>query len=264
MKATNNLSAPFALKLVGFILIFSSLLDYLFLLTGLNFEDKQALGSGITQLVDRGVIPMIGIALLLTAYWMERFADMSTRNSKVFRFIPLAIAAVLGIVFLVIVPIHFNNTSQVAAQARQQIDEQAKNAESQVEQQVQQRQADLSALVKDSKRFDEQMQQMNTAIANKQVPEAQLQQFQQLQKDLQEIKDNPSVLPKKAEESRNQLLNRIRDDKKKADDRVNSEALKANLKTGLNSLLLAVGYLIIGWVGLTEMGLGSKRRQAPK
>jgi hypothetical protein len=44
MKAKNNfLSAPFALKLVGFILIFSSLVDYLFLLTGLDSRTSKPL-----------------------------------------------------------------------------------------------------------------------------------------------------------------------------------------------------------------------------
>ncbi len=268
MKATNNfLSAPFALKLVGFILIFSSLLDYLFVLTGLNFDDKQALGTGITQFVDRGVIPMIGVALILTAYWLERIADMPMRNNKIFRFTALVISAILGILFLIIIPIHFSNTSQVAEQAREQISEQAQTAEGQIAQQVQQRQAQLSALVKDPEQFDAQMKQMNEAIASNQVPPGQLEQLQQLQKDLEEIKANPAILQTKAKESSDQLLNRIREDKQKAEEQVSSEALKANFKTGLNSLLLSVGYLLISWVGLGEMGLFSSRaqhQQAPK
>jgi ABC-type multidrug transport system fused ATPase/permease subunit len=246
MKAKNNfLSAPFALKLVGFILVFSSLLDYLFLVNGLgDFKDKQALGTGITQLVDRGVIPMIGVALILTAYWLERLADMPARNSKLFRFVALDLA-------------------------RTQIKEQADKAEGQVEQQVQQRQAELTNLVKDTKQFDEQLKQMGEAIANSgnnQMPPEQLAQLKQLEKDLKEIKANPTALQNKAKESREQLLNRIRDEKQKAEQQVNSQAWKASAKTGLNSLILSVGYLIISWVGLSEMGLFSgdaKTRRAP-
>jgi ABC-type multidrug transport system fused ATPase/permease subunit len=269
MKAKNNfLSAPFALKLVGFILIFSSLLDYLFVLNGLgDFKDKQTLGTGITQLVDRGVIPMIGVALALTAYWLERLADMPARNSKLFRFVALAVSALLGLLFLLMAPVHLNNTSQVAQQAREQIEKQAKDAEGQVEQQVQQRQAELTNLVKDTKQFDEQLKQMSEAIANNQVPEAQLPQLKQLEKDLKEIKANPAALQNKAKESRDQLLNRIRDEKQKAEKQVNSQAWKASVKTGLNSLILSVGYLIISWVGLSEMGLfsgGAKPQRAPK
>jgi ABC-type multidrug transport system fused ATPase/permease subunit len=271
MKAKNNfLSAPFALKLVGFILIFSSLLDYVFLLTGLDFKDKQALGTGITQLVDRGVIPMIGVALVLAAYWMERLADMPARNSKLFRFVALAVAALLGVGFLALAPLHLSNTSKVADLARAQIKEQAEKAEGQVEQQVQQRQAELTNLVKDTKQFDEQLKQMGEAIANSgtnQMPPEQLAQLKQLEKDLKEIKSNPAALQNKAKESRDQLLNRIRDEKQKAEQQVNSQAWKASAKTGLNSLILSVGYLIISWVGLSEMGLfngDAKARRAPK
>jgi ABC-type multidrug transport system fused ATPase/permease subunit len=271
MKAKNNfLSAPFALKLVGFILVFSSLLDYLFLVNGLgDFKDKQALGTGITQLVDRGVIPMIGVALILTAYWLERLADMPARNSKLFRFVALAISALLGVCFLILAPVHLSNTSKVADLARTQIKEQADKAEGQVEQQVQQRQAELTNLVKDTKQFDEQLKQMGEAIANSgnnQMPPEQLAQLKQLEKDLKEIKANPTALQNKAKESREQLLNRIRDEKQKAEQQVNSQAWKASAKTGLNSLILSVGYLIISWVGLSEMGLFSgdaKTRRAP-
>lgn len=267
MKAPNSsLSAPFALKLVGYILIFSSLLDYVFLISGLDSQNKQALGTGITQLVDRGVIPMIGLALALTGAWLEKLAEIPSRT-KIFRLIALVISGVLGLAFLAIVPIHLNNTRQVAEQARTQINDQAKNAEGQVEQQVQQRQAELSELIKDQKKFDEQLKQLNDAIASKQVPEAQLPQLQQLQKDLQEIKGDPSKLQSKAQDSRNQLLNQIRDQKAKQEQKINSEALKANLRTGISSLILSVGYLVISWVGLSEIGFskgGAKARRPAK
>jgi CHASE3 domain sensor protein len=266
MKAPNSsLSAPFILKLVGYILIFSSLLDYVFLLSSLDFQNKQALGNGITQLVDRGVIPMIGLALALAGAWLEKQMSDSPSRTKIFRLIALAVSALLGVIFLFLVPVHLNNTRQVAEQARTQITEQAKNAEGQVEQQVQQRQAELSELVKDQKKFDEQLKQLNAAIDSKQVPEAQLPQLQQLQKDLQEIKADPGKLQTKAQDSRNQLLNQIRDQKTKQEQKIGSESLKANMRTGLSSLILSVGYLVISWVGLSEIGLkggGKARRPA--
>ncbi len=266
MKATNSpLSAPFALKLVGYILIFSSLLDYVFLLSSLDFQNKSALGNALTQLVDRGVIPMIGLALALAGAWLEKLADIPSRT-KIFRLVALVISAILGVGFLVLVPLHLNNTRQVAEQARTQIGDQAKNAEGQVEQQVQQRQMELGELVKDQKKFDEQLKQISAAIDSKQVPEAQLPQLQQLQKDLQEIKADPSKLQSKAQDSRNQLLNQIREQKTKQEQKIDSESLKANIRTGLSSLILSVGYLVISWVGLSEIGLsaGNKaRRPAP-
>jgi ABC-type multidrug transport system fused ATPase/permease subunit len=264
MKSTNTLlSAPFTLKLVGYILILSSLLDYAFLLTGLDVSDKQALGAGITGLVDRGVIPMIGLALTMAGYWLERLADLPAR-SKLFRTIALLISAILGLIFLVLAPVHINNTSNVAKVALEKVGEQAKNAEGQVDQQVQQRQAELAELLKDGKRFDEQLKQLNDAIANKQVPESQLPQLQQLQKDLQEIKSNPAALQAKAQKSREEMLNKIRDDKSKEEKRINKEAGRSNFRTGLNSLLLSIGYLIISWVGLNDLGVFGRSNKAPR
>jgi hypothetical protein len=275
MKAKNNfLSAPFALKLVGFILIFSSLVDYLFLLTGLDFKDKQALGAGITQLVDHGPIPLIGVALVLAAYWLERLADMPARNSKLFRFVALAIAALLGVGFLILAPVHLNNTSQVAQLAHAEIDKQVKDAEGQMEQQIQQRQNDLSNFVKDPKKVDEQLKLMDErlnamkqAVESKQASEDEFKQLQKMNEELKAIKADPSALANKAKESRDQALNEIRSRKLKAEQQIDSQSWKASAKTGINSLILSVGYLIISWVGLSEMGLFSgeaKTRRAPK
>ncbi len=290
MKAKNNfLSAPFALKLVGFILVFSSLLDYLFLLNGLGgFQDKPAVVSGLSQIVSQGTRPMVGVALVLTAYWLERLADMPARNSKLFRFVALAIAALLGVGFLVLAPVQLTSTSKMTEQAREQVAKQASDAEGQLEQQVQQRQVELGNLVKDTKQFDEQLKQMDAkikqaeeeenrlvqAVASKAEPESrlvefrdQLKQFKELVQEMREIKANPAALQNKAKESRDKTLNEIRAKKQKADEQLSGQPWKASLKVALNSLMLSVGYLIISWVGLSEMGLFSgegKARRAPK
>ncbi|MBE9032324.1 hypothetical protein IQ266_21535 [filamentous cyanobacterium LEGE 11480] len=268
MKAKNNFSsAPFALKLVGFILIFSTLLDYLLLLTGLNFQDKSALGSGITQIVNQGVIPMIGSVFVLTAYWLERVADMPLRNSKLFRFIALAVAGLLGVLFLVLTPIHFNNVSTVANQTRAEFSKRAEDAEKQIEPMLIQQKQMLTALAKDPKQLDERLKQTKEAIASKQVPEQNLPQLEEQKQVLERIKANPKAVDTLAKDARDRLLNRIRDEKQEAEKRVNDQAFKSNAKTGVSSLILSVGYLIISWVGLSEMGLfsgGPKNRRAPK
>jgi ABC-type multidrug transport system fused ATPase/permease subunit len=268
MKAKNNfLSAPFALKLVGSILIFSSLLDYFFLLRGLDFKDKNALGGGITQLVNQGISPMIGVALVLTAYWLERISDAPSRNSKLFRFVVLAVSALLGASFLVMAPVHLNNTSQAANLAREQLDKQAQSAEKKIEPMLIDQQQALAAFGKDPKLLDERLKQTKEAIATKQVPEDQLPQLEEQLRVLEQVKANPSIVDSITKEARDKLLNRIRDEKQKSVKLLNDQAFNSNMKTGVNSLILSVGYLLISWVGLSEMGLFSgeaKTRRAPK
>ena len=100
MKSPNALlSAPFILRVVGYILIISSLLDYITLLATANFQDKQSLALAITQLVDRGVIPMIGLALAITGAWLEANAT-GTDRAKPFislKFWALVISGLLGL-----------------------------------------------------------------------------------------------------------------------------------------------------------------------
>jgi flagellar biosynthesis GTPase FlhF len=256
-----SLSVPFILKLVGYILILSALLDYLFLLSNLDVQNKQMLGATMTQVVDRGGIPMIGLALVLSGPWLEQLAGVAGGRTKPvasLQFWALMASAILGVGFLVLVPIHLTNTQQVAEQQISQIGEQAKEAEGRVDQQVQQRQAELSELVKNNERFEQQMQQLQQAIESKQVPPAQLSQLQQLQKDLQDIKANPSALQNKAQESRNQLLNQIRSERQKQEKRVREEELKVKLRTSVSSLILSVGYIIISWLGFSDLGVFRK------
>ena len=60
-----------ALKLIGVILILSSLLDYITL--AIPFQPLNAEWQiGFTgQIVDRGIVPMVGIAFLLVGYWID-------------------------------------------------------------------------------------------------------------------------------------------------------------------------------------------------
>jgi hypothetical protein len=267
MKSPNALlSAPFILRVVGYILIISSLLDYVTLLATMNFQDKQSLGMAITQLVDRGVIPMIGLALALTGSWLEANATGVDR-AKPFtslKFWALAISGLLGLLFLLAVPLHFNNTANAADDAVKAMNAEADKATGQLTSQVEQRKTQLGELLKNPTKFDEESKKLDEALASGQIPPEQLPQLQQLQKDLKELKANPSLLETKAKESSDKALIQIRDQKQKKEQQIRGEALRINLKTGLSGLLLAIGYTLISWVGLADMGLFTKpRRQAP-
>ncbi|MDL5044694.1 HpsJ family protein [Oscillatoria amoena NRMC-F 0135] len=86
MKATNsgtisNLAAR-ALQLVGIVMIASFLLDALTLLFPPNLTNVQWRLSFTSQLIDRGVIPLVGTALLLAGLWLSSDpADSSSTSS---------------------------------------------------------------------------------------------------------------------------------------------------------------------------------------
>ncbi|MGL5508435.1 MAG: HpsJ family protein, partial [Microcoleaceae cyanobacterium] len=72
---TNNIRqisqiAARTLKIVGLIMIAATFLDFIVMLIPPDFLNRVWQINLVTQFVDRGIIPMIGIALLLTGIWM--------------------------------------------------------------------------------------------------------------------------------------------------------------------------------------------------
>lgn len=262
MKATNPLpSAPIVLKIVGVILILSSLVDYISLLIPFRLSDKAWLAGAVTQLVDRGIIPMVGLAFLFVAYFLETGSFAGDRVKPFFslRFWSLLLASVLSLMFLVLVPLHLNNTRQASAQAIQQIGQEATAAEGQVDTQVLQRQEQLSNLLKD----EAQLKRLNDTIASGQVQGDQLKQLQEVQKQLTQLKANPGALEGQAKEARNKALIQIRDRKQQLEQQARTESWKTGLRVGVSSLLLSLGYSTIAWTGLRELGIFRPRRKAP-
>ena len=260
-------TAPFVLRLIGTILILSSLVDYLSVLIPPNFSDKAWFANVVTQVVDRGVIPMVGLGFLFAGAFLERGSLAVGDRAKpvtTFRFWALLLSMLLGLVFLVAFPLHLNNTRQVSDQALERIDQQAKDAENQLNTQVQQRQEQITTALRDpnqARQLDEQLKQIDAAVASGQLKGDQLAQAQRAQKELQALKADPNSVAKRAQEFRNTQLTKIREDRAKAETQAKGEFWKTGIRVGISSLLLSLAYFIIGWAGLKEMGiLGGKRK----
>lgn len=270
MTATNirqySSIAARTLIVVGIIMILSSLLDFIVLSIPFNITSRPWQIGLATQLVDRGIIPMVGMALLFTGYWVgSSFGSQDNSNSVVLRFgAVLLLASLLGLMYLLLFPLHLNNTRLARIEAIQRIDQQANQAETQLEArigttefqtQIQQRRSQfknqLTTLIEDDTR-------LNQALENEQLPE-------QVKNLLEQSKDNPQVidefLNRQTEQLPTQLLTGIRNRKQQLEEQANTSSFKSSLRTGISSLLLAVGYILIGWTGLKSIGIiGGKRR----
>ncbi|NEQ73636.1 MAG: hypothetical protein F6K23_11540 [Okeania sp. SIO2C9] len=275
MKATNirqySSIAARTLTVVGIIMILSSLLDFVVLSIPFNISSRAWQIGLVTQLVDRGIIPMVGMALLFTGYWVNSnsgLQDNSTSSILDLRFWGLLLASLLGLIYLLLFPLHLNNTRLARAEAIERINQQANTAETQLEarvstsefqNQIQQRQSQLknqfSTLLGDETR-------LNEALENEQLSE-------QVKSLLEQSKENPQIidefLNRQAQQLPAQLLTRIRTRKQELEEQANSNSFKSSVRTGFSSLLLAVGYIMIGWTGLKNMGIikGKGRRQNP-
>jgi Sec-independent protein translocase protein TatA len=182
----------------------------------------------------------------------------------------LLLASLLGLVYLLLFPIHLNNVYRAQNQALNQIQEQATQAEQQVDariqsdefkNRIQERKAQLKAQITDLLKDEQRLQE---AIDNNEVPEQVKELLEQSKTDPQAI---DRFLDQQAEALPTQLLGRIRSRKQELEQNTSTTTFKSSLQTGINSLLLAIGYITIGATGLKSMGIGGgkgRRRQMPR
>jgi hypothetical protein len=268
MKASNSRQfssvAAQTLKVVGIILILSALLDCIVLsLPGetSDFLNRAWQLAAATQIVDRGIIPLMGIALLIAGFWVDSSSGVSIERRQVWldlRFWALLISSLLGLVYLFLVPVHLNNTGL-----------ELQNALAQVEQEAGQRENQLEAQIK-SDQFRAQVEQVKsqwrTQITALQQDDRKLQQAlqssdfpQELKTVLRESKNDPKAVDNFVEQQAQELptkaRNEIRTLKQQKEKELRTRSRNSSLQTGISSLLLAIGYITVGWTGLRGLGI---------
>lgn len=265
MRASNSSTiSPLAarsLQLVGTIMIVSFGLDALTLLFPPNVTETSWRLGFTSQVIDRGVIPLVGLAFVLAGLWISSMATESGLDSPVQNLLKsgsIILAAVLGVTFLLIAPIHAADTIRSRNQALRTIDQQAKQAESRLEspqfeagleQRQNQFKSQIEQLINSPQDFERVVSQAPAQQADR------LREFKQDPNALNEyIQQQATNIPKEA-------LQRIRDRKLEAENQTKERAVKS-IARSFSSGLLAIGYLGIGWTGLTGgMGGAKKRRR---
>ncbi len=275
MKATTSRqfssTTSLILKLVGGILILSTLVDYLVLLIPPNLLNRGWQITIASSLVDRGIVPMVGMAIIFIAFWMDSATEGNTKPASPFtslKFWVALLASLLGLLYLLLFPLHLNNTRLARAEALSEINKQASEAQTQLENQI------------SSDQFQQQIQQRKTQLRDQfaglaQNPDALNQALTNpnVPKEVKDILEQSKSNPKAIEEFLNQqadtlptqLLGQIRDRKQELEQQAKTQSLKSSLQTGISSLLLAIGYITMGWSGLKGLGIlrgGSRRKPA--
>ena len=252
-KSSSSQFISLSLKTAGVILVLSSLLDYITLGIGVDVTNPQSLISFISQLVDRGIVPMVGMAFIFVASWID--VNSSSANAKSFSLkLPvLIISLVLGFVFLLSVPIHLNNLRLVSQTAFEQLDDSVRAADNRISDQYEQ----LEQIAQDPQRLqvlNTRINEINTAIGSGQLQgqnlnPQQLQRLEQTKQQLEEFRELAQS-PEALEARLNELQTQLKSQEKERKDRARSEIVKQGVRTGLSSLMLAIGYLFMGWLGL--------------
>lgn len=290
---TNRLPAEntaLILKVVGTILILSFLLDFLIVMLPLQVSSRPWQVNVSTVLVDRGIVPLLGMGMIFLSDWVkgDRNSDYPPQMIDV-RLPVLVFSSVLGLVFLLIFPLHLNNLRQVSAENISQIRQEAQRAEkelqgelSQLQAEIRQVNTELSQLQTDAgkaqleNRRSQAKNQLNQVLANEQSYQQALNdpQVPAEQKELlRKFKANPQELEKfiteqinpqtqanqrlsvisQRQKAANDRLGVIKERQKAAEKRARENAWQSGLRIGVSSLLLSTAYIIIGWTGLRYM-----------
>jgi len=261
-----SVNASRTLKIVGVILILSFLLDFAILLFPFRPTDRGWQISLATALVDRGIVPMVGLGMLMAGYSLSSSDESGNVGGLDLRLPAFILSSILGLIFLLIFPLHLNNVRQASTQTIDQITQRATQAETdlqnqlnnpqaqaQLEQQQTQFKNRITELLKDP-------QKLNQALQNEQLPEEERKLLQQFQKDPKSI-DQFLNQQFSSEGIRNRALSQIRGQREQVERQARQEAWKSGLRIGISSLLLSIGYIIIGWTGLRSMGSLSSGRK---
>ncbi|NJN01887.1 MAG: hypothetical protein HC873_08450 [Leptolyngbyaceae cyanobacterium SL_1_1] len=246
VKAVASPLAAISLKLVGAITIIAALIDFLILVIPPRFLDAQWQLGTTTQLVDRGIVPLVGIALLLTGAWIDNNAGVAKRNYSLLadsRFWVCLLSSLLGLLFAILTVLHPNNVRITSQQALERIDTEVGQATTQLEQRFEQQRTQLGSLVEN----EDQLQQA--------VDQGQLSPEQRT--FVEQFRNDPAALDQFLEqqlgEARQQAQTQIGSRRQEAEKQIRQEALKSGLRVATSSLLLAIGYIVIGWLGLRRL-----------
>lgn len=242
------------LKTVGIVLTLAALLDILIAplpYQPLNAEWRIQFAGAM---VDRGLIPLVGIALLFIGLWIEGNRRAARRKTwQTLRFWALLLAGILGLFYLILFPFHLNNVRLSNQRTVEQVNQQATQAETQIDPQL------SSELTRQRARIGQLIaneEQLNQVIESGQIPPEQAELLRQFQSNPQAI---DQYLNQQIERGREELQTQVRARKQQALQQAKITALKSGLQVGLGSLLLAIGYLIVSWTGLKNVGRAPRR-----
>ncbi len=245
---TSSFLTPLALKTAGAVLILSSFIDLVFMLVfppeNLGADPNQWWLYATSQLVDRGLLPLVGIAFVVAGDWIK---IVSTEDGgsygNVWRIGTFSLASLLGLIFVLIIPFQLLTTNTFKEKELKTIVDRVTQIENGLKNETQQ----INAQSKDTIR-----QQISLIDKELKSGAAQGQRGAELQlnKSRLELFLND---PKKFAQASEQNLEQLRKQKDKAVSQANERMVKTGVRTSLASLLLAIAYVTIGWTGLRRV-----------
>ncbi|ANV86835.1 HpsJ family protein [Picosynechococcus sp. PCC 7117] len=240
-----------SLKILGGVLLISSFVDYVIAAFPWLPLDNAWQINFTNQVVGRGINPLIGIVALLLGSWLDDNAGKSAKLRASItdgRFVSFLFSLVLGVIFLILIPIHLDNMQGIREQAIAQIEQETQQREQQVQQQYSQLQA-LAQNPEAKQQLEQQIQEIETALNSGQVPPQQIAEVEAQRQEFlnyQTFVNDPEALNARLEELQQSVVELQTQQRQEA----NRSVLQEIIPTTIRSLLLGIAYLIVGWLGV--------------
>jgi hypothetical protein len=239
---------PLALKTAGAVLILSSLIDLVFMLV---FPPENLVLDGgrwwlyaTSQLVDRGLLPLVGIAFMVTGDWIKIVSTEDGGNrGTIWRIGTFVLASLLGLIFVLIIPFQLNTTNDFKTQELGKISKEVTQIESGIKNNLKQ----INAQSKD--KLKEQITAIDKELKGGQIPPERLTNLQITKSKLELLLNDPKKFAAESEQN----LQQLQKQKQKVETQASERMLKTGVRTSLASFLLAIAYITIGWTGLKRV-----------
>ena len=239
---------PLALKTAGAVLILSSLIDLVFMLyfppENLVIEGSRWWLYATSQLVDRGLLPLVGIAFVVTGDWIKIVSteDGGDRGNT-WRIGTYTLASLLGLIFILIIPFQLMTTNDFKSQDLKKIDDEVTQLEQGIKSNLQQ----INAQSKD--KISAQITAIDKELKSGQAQGERLAGLQLTKSKLELLLADPKKFAQESEQN----LQQLQKQKQKAQSQASERMLKTGVRTSLASFLLAIAYITIGWTGLRRV-----------
>jgi hypothetical protein len=239
---------PLALKTAGAVLILSSLIDLVFMLV---FPPENLVLDGgrwwlyaTSQLVDRGLLPLVGIAFMVTGDWIKIVStEDGGDRGNIWRIGTFVLASLLGLIFVLIIPFQLNTTNEFKTQELGKISKEVTQIEAGIKNNLKQ----INAQSKD--KLKEQITAIDKELKGTQIPPERLTNLQITKSKLELLLNDPKKFAAESEQN----LQQLQKQKQKVETQASERMLKTGVRTSLASFLLAIAYITIGWTGLKRV-----------
>lgn len=238
------------LKISGLIITLVAVFDMLVTPLPYQFGDRQWQIDLVTALVDRGIVPLVGIVLFLTGFGIDGTSSETGRRAmwQDPRFWAFLLASLLGLIYVLAFPLHLINVQQSNQVAVEEVNQQASQAETElnnrIQTEIESRRQQISQLLAAS---DDQLQQLTQ---NGQLTQDQANLIKQFKADPNSV---DPFLQKQADELRQKFQSELDSRKQQAQESRKTQDLKSGLRVSISSLLLAIGFITVGWTGLRHL-----------